>query len=205
MKKLTIAAAIAATLTLALAACSPATVAPPAPPTAEPAATQEPAEEAVEEVVEEPVEDELGTRSNPIAYDEWAYVENTINGDPIWDIKVGAPFDGTADIANENQFNDPPAADHIYLAIPVTIVYQGEDKITPWVDFQNGIDIAFVSSDGVTYEEEFVVQPWPGLMDVSDLYTGGSADFVTVVQVPVGASGLVRVGAGQFDYFVGNP
>jgi hypothetical protein len=82
-------------------------------------------------------------------------------------------------------------------------VWQGVEPVQPWLDFQNGLEFVFVSTEGVTYEATYAVQPWPALTDISDLYQGGSADFVVTVDAPAGVTGLVRVVASGYEFFVG--
>lgn len=146
---------------------------------------------------------EEGSREAPLPYGQEVTVYDTGTSNPLWQITVSEPTDQTAAVMGENQFNEPPAAGSIYLAIPLHIVWQGPDSVQPWADFQNGIDVNYVDASGVTHEEEFVVQPWTSLMDISDLYTGGAADFTTLVEVPAGTTGLVRVTASGLDFFVG--
>jgi hypothetical protein len=80
-------------------------------------------------------------------------------------------------------------------------VWQGTEPVQLWADFEYGLDVSFVTTDGVTQDQEFVVTPegWVGAMDVGDLYQGGTTDYVTIVQVPVGATGTVRVTVG-YDF-----
>lgn len=147
---------------------------------------------------------EEGSREAPLPYGQEVTVYDIATNDPLWKITVAGTSDATEAIAQANQFNEPPAAGNIYLAIPVHIVWQGAEPVQPWADFQNGIDVNYVDASGVTHEEEFVVQPWPSLMDIADLYQGGAADFTTVVQVPAGTTGLVRISASNLDFFVGD-
>jgi len=146
---------------------------------------------------------EEGSREAPLPYGQEITVYDEATNNPLWLITVGQPTDATEAIAQTNQFNEPPAAGNTYLSIPVHIVWQGTEPVQPWADFQNGIDVNYVDAGGVTHEEEFVVQPWPSLMDIADLYQGGAADFATVVQVPAGTTGLVRISASNLDFFVG--
>lgn len=201
MKKLiTITAALA--LVVGLAGCGTTGVtASDVPPLDKPAPSSQPSEEAT---VEPPAPGpEEGSREAPLPYGQEVLVYNLTTNDVLWQITVGDPFDATADIAAANQFNEPPASG-TYLAVPVHIVWQGTEAVTPWADFQYGIDLSFVSADGVTTESSYVVQPWAGLMDIADLYQGGAADFTQVFDVAAGTPGLVRVTAGGYDFFVGN-
>lgn len=154
------------------------------------------------EAMPEPTNEE-GTREAPLPYGYETTVYELASDAELWKITVGEPFDGTVDIAATNQFNSPPAAGNVYQAIPVHIVWLGEGSVQPWFDFEKGVEITFVSADGVTYSESLVTQPWPSPADLPELYTGGAADFTTVVEIPAGAPGLVRVAVGGFHYFVG--
>ena len=146
---------------------------------------------------------EEGARENPLPYGQTVTVYDTVTEEQLWAVTTSAPVDATADIAAANQFNEPPAAGNAYLAIPVTVTWLGSEPVIPWTDWQNGIDVAFVTDAGTTHQMEFVVQPWPAISDIAELYQGGSASFTTVVQAPVGAPGLVRVTASGFHFFVG--
>jgi hypothetical protein len=144
-----------------------------------------------------------GSREAPLPFGQQVTVYDTVGGDDLWQITVDAPFDATAAIAAENMFNEVPAPGNVYLAIPVHAVWQGANPVDPWMDWEYGLDVAFVSATGETTENEFLVQPWPSIADISELYQGGTADFTALVEVPAGVAGLVRVTAAQFDYFVG--
>jgi hypothetical protein len=44
-----------------------------------------------------------------------------------WDVTLGVPREAWAEIAAENQFNDPPKAGMEYWIVPVTATYTGDD------------------------------------------------------------------------------
>lgn len=160
-------------------------------------------DDAAPEPSEEPApEADPGTRENPNPYGEVITIIQVADDSPLWDIVVTAPTDVTDAIAAENQFNDPPA-NGSYIGVPVKATWQGEDPITPWTDWENGLEVAFVADDGRTFESSYVVAPWPDITDVADLYTGGVAEFTTVIDVPAGIAGAVRVSVGSSDFFFG--
>jgi hypothetical protein len=140
-----------------------------------------------------------GSREAPYPYGLEVSVYDGPTSNVMWLLQVGEPRVVTQEIMDANQFNPPPQPGFDYVAIPTHAAWQGTDPIQPWIDFEYGLDVAFVTTDGVTMDEEFVVTPedWVGLMDVGDLYQGGAVNFTTVVQVPTGATGTVRVTVGH--------
>jgi len=198
MKKILMAAALVAAL--ALTGCAAPSVV--STPTKDAAA---PAESKPEPTVQTPppAGPDEGSREAPLPYGQEVSTYERASNATQWQLTVSQPFDATADILGENQFNEAPAAGNIYLAVPVHAVWQGTQPVTPWADFQNGLDFSWVTVDGVALDDEIVVQPWPNIMDVGDLYQGGAADFTVVFEAPAAAAGLVRVSSGGLDFFVG--
>ena len=83
-----------------------------------------------------------GSRENPLSIGE------TVK-DHDWDVKLGAPREAWAEIAAENQFNDPPKAGMEYWVVPITATYTGDD--TGNTAFN--ISVKFVGSDNRTYDD----------------------------------------------------
>ena len=113
-----------------------------------------------------------------------------------WEITLGAPRQAWADIAAENQFNEPPEAGTEYWIVPVTATYTGDNTGSALF----GIRVNFVGVDNRTYNGRCGVIP-DSLDDVGELYKGGVAQGNKCVAVPAGADGLWAVTIG----FVGNP
>jgi hypothetical protein len=130
---------------------------------------------------------QAGSRDNPFP------IGQTVTNDD-WQITPGTPHEAGAEIAAENQFNDPPKTGMEYWIVPITAVYTG-DKTG---NLAFGITVKFVGSDNVTYDDRCGVIPNP-LSDVGDLYKGGTAKGNVCVAVPVGADGLWTVATGFGD------
>jgi hypothetical protein len=124
---------------------------------------------------------ERGSRENPFSI-----------GEPVeskeWQITLGATHEAGAEIAAENQFNDPPKTGMEFWIVPVTATHTG-DKTG---NLAFGISVKFVGSDNVTYDDSCGVMPDP-LSDVGDLYKGGTGKGNVCVAVPAGADGLWSV------------
>lgn len=130
-----------------------------------------------------------GDRENPLP------IGQTVSNED-WQVTLGAPREGWAEVAAANQFNDPPKAGMEYWIVPITATYTGNKTGNPGF----GITVKFVGSDNRTYEDRCGVILDP-LSDVGDLYKGGVARGNTCVAVPAGANGLWTVATG----FVGKP
>lgn len=130
---------------------------------------------------------QLGTRENP--YPIGQPVENQ-----KWQATLGTPREAGAEIAAENQFNEPPPAGMQYWIVPVTATYVGDDTGSPTFD----IRVNFVGSDNRTYDDSCGVIPSP-LSDVGALYKNGVAEGNVCVAVPAGADGLWTLTTGFSD------
>ncbi len=134
------------------------------------------------------------TRENPhplgttVASDDWAVTVNSFTPD------------ATNAVLAENQFNEPPADGTVYALINVTITYTGTDSA-----YASEVTVDFVTSTGevVDGHEAFVVGPDD--LGVEELYAGGSITGNVVRQIPIGATGTIRVTPGWFtdDTFFG--
>lgn len=134
------------------------------------------------------VSNQPGSRENPYPIGEAVQSRN-------WEVTLGAPYEAGAQIAAENEFNDPPKPGMQFWIVPVTATYTGDR--TGNVTFD--ITVKFVGSDNRTYDNSCGVIPNP-LNDVGDLYKGGSAKGNKCVEVPAGADGLWTLTTG-----FGNP
>ncbi|WP_205635020.1 DUF2510 domain-containing protein [Mycolicibacterium elephantis] len=129
-------------------------------------------------------ENQSGSRQNPFPIGE------TVSN-PDWDITLGTPREAWSEIASENQFNEPPEPGTEFWIVPVIATYKGnETGSTAWE-----ISVKFVGSDNRTYDDYCGVIPDP-LVDIGDLYKGGTAQGNVCVAVPAGADGLWSVSTG---------
>ena len=99
---------------------------------------------------------------------------------PTWDVSV-VSFEENANaaIADENSFNEPPAAGHVYVLVHLQGTYTGNDFGSVWLD----LDYYLVGDTNVTYEKAWVVTP-NSLTDLSDTLTGGSVGGNLAFMVP---------------------
>ena len=131
-------------------------------------------------------DDKPGNRGNPFP------IGKTVTNEE-WEITLGAPHEAGAEIAAENQFNDPPKSGMEDWIAPVTATYTGEHT----GNTASNISVKFVGSDNRTYDDRCGVIPTP-LDDVGELYKGGVAEGNRCVAIPAGAEGLWTVSTG-FD------
>lgn len=122
---------------------------------------------------------EQGTRANP-------FPKGTTVGTDEVEVSLGEVIWNATDVvASENQFNDPAPEGSTYAIMPVTVTNLTKaDAVQPWLAF----DISFVADDGRSFEEEYVVIPFP-LSDVDDLYAGGVGTGNVVFALPNDVSG----------------
>ncbi len=104
-----------------------------------------------------------GERSRPIPL-------NQVASYPSWDISVMS-FDGNAnsEIAEENQFNEPPPDGHVYVLVHVQGIYTGTEFGSLWLD----LDYYVVGNTNITYDQAWVVTP-NDLSNLPDALPGGS-------------------------------
>lgn len=125
-----------------------------------------------------------GSRSRPFAI-----------GTPVsnqeWEVTLGQPRDGTAEVLAENMFNDAPAEGMQYWIVPMTIQYIGQESGLPWIE----ITLKFVGADARTYSDDCGVIP-NDVFQIDELYPGGVVDANDCVAVPAGADGLWTLQAG---------
>ncbi|PFG42420.1 hypothetical protein ATJ88_1081 [Isoptericola jiangsuensis] len=156
------------------------------------AESAEPADDAAEDAAAEPTEEpteeaEAGTRANPYRFSD------TVGNDD-WTIDLGKPREAWDDVRAENQFNDAPADGMEYWIVPVEATYTGTESATPWVE----LTVEFVGDDSVTYSDRCGVIP-DDLMDVGELYEGGTGTGNVCLAVPAGAEGSWTLTAGWFS------
>ena len=149
---------------------------------------------SVEEVVDETTtedavaSDELGTRDNPVPLgtefetEDWRVVVNSVD------------LDATALVEETNQFNDAPKEGFKYIMAELTATYIGLDKSST-----SDISVAFVGDNGNTYRsfDHNAVAPEPSF-GMEELYTDGSFTGNIVFEIPVDATGTLRVEPGFF-------
>ncbi|NCT91027.1 DUF4190 domain-containing protein [Cellulomonas sp. APG4] len=124
----------------------------------------------------------LGSRENP-ATPGTDVITFTEDGQPTWEVTLGAAnVDAWAAVQAENEFNEPPADGNVHVLLPVSATYLGTETGTPAWD----LTIAFVSADGRTFDQAFGVIP-DDLMNVSELYEGGSGQGNVLFEVPADA------------------
>lgn len=158
---------------------------------AETTAPEDAAEPAPEETTEpapepepepEPVA-EKGTRENP-AVPGVDTVTFSQGGQPIYEVRLGpADWDAGPEIAAENQFNDEAPAGMVYVLLPLSFTYLGDETGLPWIDFT----IKYVTADGRSFDSASAVIP-RDIMDVSELYTGGVGEGQESFLVPADAT-----------------
>lgn len=136
---------------------------------------------------------ELGTRANPgQPGDGVATFADT------WEVSVGKyDPDALPELQAENQFNDPPAGGNVYIILPVTVTYIGQESGLPWAE----LDFQFVTADGRSFNKASVVVP-NNLNDVADLYNGGVGTGNVAFEVPADA---VAGGTFAVSYSWGDP
>jgi hypothetical protein len=135
-----------------------------------------------------------GTRDNPLP------IGSTITGENF-DVTVNSvTLNATDEVMAANPFNTAPPAGSSYAVVNLTILYKGEDSSTPAL-----VGITYVSSTGEVNEDfEISVAPEPNLSLLDELYTGASVTGNTVIVVPDGDSGTIRVRPDLFgdEFFV---
>jgi hypothetical protein len=152
--------------------------------------SQAPAEEAAP--AEAPAT-EAGSRENPVA------VGSTITGDK-WTIVINSfNPDGTAAVAEANQFNEAAPAGSHYGIINYTVTYTGADSSYA---AEVGVDYVTAAGNVVNTYDNFVVLT--DAIGLDELFTGASATGSAAFVVPDGDTGLIRVRPGMLadDIFV---
>ncbi|PFG42406.1 hypothetical protein ATJ88_1067 [Isoptericola jiangsuensis] len=128
-----------------------------------------------------------GTREHPYRFSE------TVSNDD-WTVDLGKPYEAWDEVHAENQFNEAPADGTEFWIVPVEATYTGADTGTPWLE----LTVEFVGDDAVTYSDSCGVVP-DDLIDVDELYEGGTGKGNVCVAVPAGAHGTWTLTAGWFS------
>lgn len=150
----------------------------------------DPAKGAADEPAgEEAPSSDIGTsRENP-AQPVSDAVEISTNGGTMSVTLGNVNWEADSVIADANMFNEEAPEGQVYILVPVTIQYSGPETITPWIE----LDVSYVAEDGRSYNEASVVVG-ADLMDVGDLYDGGTAEGELPFLIPESA-----VGSGVFS------
>ncbi|AXH37094.1 hypothetical protein DVJ78_01860 [Humibacter sp. BT305] len=157
-----------------------------------PAQTQEAAPQQ-ETQPDEPAVAEQGTRENPIALGtpvsntDWTVVVNSFNPD------------GSAVVAEANQFNEAAPAGSHYVIVNYTVTYSGSKS---GIAAEVGVDL--VTSGGNVIESYDAPVVLNDGMGIDELFTGASATGSQAYLVPDGQDVLIRVRPGIIadDVFV---
>lgn len=121
-----------------------------------------------------------------VANDEWKVTLKSVD------------TDATRKILSENQFNDPPKKDHVYIMANVEVEYLGDDP-------QGGMPmtkIEFVTSDGnsiASYETSVIVPD--EFFGIETLYKGGKSGGNVAFEVPSADAekGTIAITPGGFS------
>lgn len=122
-------------------------------------------------------DDAVGTRGNPVE----PGVAFTVGE---WVVEFGDVTRDAGDIvAEENQFNDPPADGRQFVMTEVTVTYDGDDSGMPWVD----LSFQFYGSEGNTFstgsDDRCGVIP-DSLSDEGEMFPGATASGNVCLSVP---------------------
>lgn len=141
--------------------------------------------ETAEEPAAEPEETKEGTRSNPFPLGT-----KVSSGD--WYITIDSvDLDATAAVMDANMVNEAPADGNVYIVVTATTGYTGSDDTG-----QMSIGyIDYVSAEGNTISQAFVVPPGENFTSMDELYVGGVHTGNAVFEVPAGsaADGVLAV------------
>ena len=134
----------------------------------------------------------IGTRARPAPIGSSAQI-NDSNGIPLWEVALlESNLNANDVIAKENMFNSPPPSGYQFASARFRVTYLGADKSTPG----STLSFAFVTSSGTTHEQYDISVVGPNqLVDVNDLYTGGTATANAYISIPIAdsAKGTWRV------------
>lgn len=151
-------------------------------------------DEAEDEPISENAATEVGSRENP------APLGSAINGDEYDVVINSVTLNANDAVLAANQFNEPPAEGSSYAIVNATITYKGEES-----GFAAMVGIDYVSSTGEVINglETLAVAPEPAL-GIQEMFAGGQAVGNTVLMIPTGDSGVLRVRPGMLadDVFV---
>jgi hypothetical protein len=88
-------------------------------------------------------------------------------------------LNGNDTVAEENQFNSPPAGQ--YVLVGLTVTYNGADEGDPWLD----LSTEFIGTDARKYDTSSCSAVTPNeASDVPTLLAGGTASYQVCMDVP---------------------
>lgn len=135
--------------------------------------------ETAEEPAAEPAKSDEGTRSNPFPLGT-----KVSSGD--WYITIDSvDLDATAAVMDANFVNEAPADGNVYIVVTATTGYTGTDD-SGQMPFGY---IDYVSAEGNTISQAFVVPPGEDFTTMDELYVGGVHTGNTVFEVPASSAG----------------
>jgi len=93
-------------------------------------------------------------------------------------------WDANAEVAEANQFNEPPPSGQTYILVPVSLTYAGSGEFDPYID----TTITYIGPDGAEYEIA------PAVVDkdfvlLEAIPDGGTAEGNMAFLVPEGTTG----------------
>lgn len=154
------------------------------------ASLEEPIDEAEDAADDVPV----GTREAP------APLGSMITGDEYDVVINSVTLDANDAVLAANPFNEPPSEGYSYAVVNATITFRGEGS-----GFAAMVGIDYVTSGGevVNGLETLAVAPEPAL-GLQEMFAGGQATGNTVLMIPTGDAGSLRVRPGMIadDVFV---
>ncbi|QUB99144.1 DUF2510 domain-containing protein [Cellulosimicrobium cellulans] len=151
-------------------------------------AEDEGAEEGTETDTEQEAASEPGSRDNPVP------LGSVISGDDF-DVTINSvQLDATDAVMAPDLYNEPAPEGFTYALVNATITYTGAES-----DWAAAVNIDYVASTGEVLDatDVFAMPPEP-LLGHDELYTGGTTSGNTVIAVPAGDTGLLRVRPGPF-------
>jgi energy-coupling factor transporter transmembrane protein EcfT len=151
-------------------------------------AEDEGAADGTETDAEQEAASEPGSRDNPVP------LGSVISGDDF-DVTINSvQLDATDAVMAPDLYNEPAPEGFTYALINATITYTGAES-----DWAMAVNIDYVASTGEVLDatDVFASPPEPRLGH-DELYTGGTTSGNTVIAVPTGDTGLLRVRPGPF-------
>lgn len=129
-----------------------------------------------------------GTRDNP-------YPLGTTISSADWDVVINSVQLGADDaIAQANTFNQSATPGNQYIVVNATLTYKGADSA-----FANQVSFSYVDAGGnVSNSYDTVIVPPEPTLTMEELYAGASTTGNEALQIPIDATGVLRVEAGYF-------
>lgn len=128
----------------------------------------------------------LGTRANPFPVGTSGQYDPT----SVWTF-TGSPTnpDATAEIMAGNEFNAQPPAGQTYVKTKFTIALANTPEVANGADPAASFHIAYVGSDGNTYQDNGCTVPAPDqdYMNIGTMYGGATSTGVVCAIVPTTA------------------